>query len=142
MDRYRPEYYNLDQRPILKFQNRRTNRLTMDRYQILKEIDPFADKPNGDSCKYMVMGAACKGWRINETSVIVEINPNSYKYLQATKKAQIEINFKDKKEIFQIEKIITNSPYKASKQKGKINAHLVGKVLKITTPNYVVGKAR
>ena len=114
----------------------------MDRYQILKEIDPFADKPNGDSCKYTFMGMTYRGWRINETSLIIEMNPNPYKYLLATKKAKIEIISKDKEtEILQVEKIITNSPYKASKQKDKINAHLIGKIIKTITPTYIAGKA-
>jgi hypothetical protein len=43
-----------------------------------------------------------------------------------------------KKEIFQVERRLTNTPYKESKRKGKINGHLVGKIIKILLPGKII----
>jgi hypothetical protein len=119
----------------------------MDRFQILKGADPFAKKPQGDPYKFNLMGMTYKGWMIKtpptfeETSIILEVSENQQKFLPTLKTVNIEIEFKDKFEIFE-GTWIKNSPYKqASKQKGKVRAHFTGRIVKVRTANYIIGKA-
>ena len=112
----------------------------MDRFKILKGVDPFANKSSGDTHIYKFMGIKFIGWKIDKNSLLLEMNENSLKYISALKNAEIEIGsmVDGKKEIFQVERRIINTPYKESKRKGKVNVHLVGKITKILLPGKIV----
>jgi len=113
----------------------------MDRFKILKDVDPFADLPKGDACTYKFMGADHRGWRIDDDALIVDMGVNVLAYLEVLKKAAIEIHYKDdiKIEIFQIESIFKKTPFKDPRTKrDKVKVHFIGRVTKILTPNYIL----
>jgi hypothetical protein len=110
----------------------------MDRFKILKGVDPFANRPL-DPCKFNIMGVDYRGWRIDDTSIVIEMPDNPLKFLSTIKGLKIEIHTKDKVEIFQGEQV-KNSSYMNVRQKGKTRVHFSGKIIKVRTANYVLGK--
>jgi hypothetical protein len=65
---------------------------------------------------------------------------NPLKFLSTIKGLKIEIHTKDKVEIFQGEQV-KNSSYMNVRQKGKTRVHFSGKIIKVRTANYVLGKS-
>jgi len=122
----------------------------MDRFKILKGIDPFKKNPNGDGRKYHFSTYKFRGWLIEDpnilegtcpypASIILEVPENFSRYITTlNKKLEIEIESKNKFEIF-VGQRVRNSSYCSTK--GKMSrVHFMGSVVKIRTPNYIVGE--
>lgn len=119
----------------------------MDRFKILKGLDPFAENPKGDARKYVISGTEYRGWLINDdkafkgtppysASVVIRVPDNFLKFVMVLKKVEIEIQSKDKIALF-IGKPVKNSTYDIKEKPSRIL--FVGRVVKIRTPNYTLG---
>jgi hypothetical protein len=117
----------------------------MDRFKILKGMDPFAKNPQGDFRKYIISGVKYRGWLVDDgqslegtcpypASVVLKIPDNFLKFVTVLKKLEIEIESKNKFEIF-VGKCVKNSSYD-----GPFRALFIGEVVKIRTPNYTLGQ--
>jgi hypothetical protein len=114
----------------------------MDRYKILKGEDPFADIPHGDACTYNLMGVNYRGWRIDNTQLIVAINKNALKYLMALKNPQLKINFPSDSHIvwqlFEIYALVSQDAYLDTKKRPLIKAEFSGRVVKAQMATYQI----
>lgn len=120
----------------------------MDRFKILKGIDPFAKTPGGDARKYIISGIKYRGWLINgdeaykgtppySASIVIKVPDNFLKFSMVLKKVEIEIQSKDKIAIF-VGKPVKNSTYDTKEKPSRVQ--FVGSIVKIRTPNYIVGQ--
>jgi hypothetical protein len=101
----------------------------MDRFEIIKGVDPFADMPRGDGCTYEVTGEKCKGWRIDQDSLIIDISENALNFLMTLKEKRIKITCKGKKENFEIIRLFAQNPYIDKRTKTKrVRAHFEGQL--------------
>jgi len=102
----------------------------MDRFQIIKDIDPFIDMPHGDGCLYQIMGDKYKGWRVDCTTLILDMSENSLGYLLALKDKKLQVTCNKKIEIFEILRIITKTGYIDKRTKSKrVKVQFEGQIL-------------
>lgn len=95
----------------------------MDRFEIIRDVDPFANMPRGDGFTYEIMGEKFKGWRIDETNLILDLSENSLNYLLTLKKKEVTIyNPKEPipwQEYFEIIRVVDKTPYKDNRTRTK-----------------------
>ena len=118
----------------------------MDRFQILKDEDPFKDMPHGDGCKYEIMGEKYRGWRISETSLLIDMPENAMNYLLNLKEAIIELHFKQEEKVkyFKVFRLVNKDPYidkktKVKRVKGQLEGEVIKKDLHIDGSSYHPG---
>jgi hypothetical protein len=118
----------------------------MDRFKILKGLDPFKKNPQGDGRKYIISGTEYHGWLINDdkaykgtppysASVVLKVPDNFLRFVMILKKLEIEIQSKDRAALF-VGKPVKNSPYDIKAKPSRIL--FIGTIVKVRTPNWTI----
>ena len=92
----------------------------MDRFEIIKDVDPFANMPNGDGCTYEIMKGKYKGWQIDESNLILDMSENSFNFLLVLKEKKVHVINQDKRTTyFGILRVLTKTYYTDKRTKNR-----------------------